>query len=335
MGKRLKMKYILNKIFSNQPLSKKEAKKSLTKVVTADCNTTQATAFITAYCMRSLTVDELSGFRDALLELCHRIDFSEFNTIDLCGTGGDSKNTFNISTLTAFIVAAGGTKVAKHGNISVSSNSGSSDILSYFGYTFQTEEEKLKKSIEKTNFCYFHAPLFNPAMKNVANIRKELGMKTFFNIMGPLINPSKPKNQLIGVYNLSTLRLYYHLLLKGEQNFSIIHTYDGYDEVSLTTDTKIVSQNLDTVLSPNDFGSEKIQLHELYGGKNVKEAAEIFLKIIKGEGTKAQNNVVCANSALAFQIVNPKLSLADAVHKANELLISGQVYKTFKKAMAF
>ena len=229
--------------------------------------------------MRPISVIELSGFREALLDLAIKIDLSDFNTIDLCGTGGDSKNTFNISTLTSFIVAGTGNKVAKHGNYGVSSVSGSSNMLEYLGYEFTNNEVILKKQIEKANICFLHAPLFHPAMKAVGPVRRELGMKTFFNMLGPLVNPSQPQNQLVGVFNLEVARIYNYLLQKTSENYGIVYSLDGYDEISLTSAFKLFTKENEQLITPEDLNMRRLEQTELFGGNSVRGAAKIFISI--------------------------------------------------------
>ena len=264
------MKHILDELFEHKSLSYERAKEVLTNIGQGQYNHSQIAAFLTVFLMRSITIDELAGFRDALLDLCIKVDLSDFNTIDLCGTGGDGKDTFNISTLTSFVVAGAGYKVSKHGNYGVSSGVGSSNMLEYLGYQFTNDSDKIRKSIDKAGICFLHAPLFHPAMKNVGPVRRELKVKTFFNILGPMVNPSFPKNQMVGVYNLEVARLYAYLYQKSDKNFAIIHALDGYDEVSLTGDFKRITAQSDEILSPGYFGFEKIMPKEIASGGNVE-----------------------------------------------------------------
>jgi anthranilate phosphoribosyltransferase len=254
--------------------------------------------------MRSISIDELSGFREALQELCIKVDFSDYNTIDLCGTGGDGKDTFNISTLSAFIAAGAGIKVAKHGNYGVSSISGSSNVMEKLKVKFSNDTDFLEKCIDQAGICILHAPLFHPAMKNVGPIRKELGIRTFFNMLGPMINPSFPKNQLVGVFNLELARMYAYLYQNTEVNFTILHSLAGYDEISLTCPTKTITKTMEGILKPEDFGVRQLSQSEIEGGKTIEESAAMFMNIISGKGTEAQNNVVCANAGMAIATVN-------------------------------
>jgi anthranilate phosphoribosyltransferase len=324
------MKDILNHLFEHKTLHKEEAKEVLKNIALGKYNPAQMTAFMTVYLMRSITVDELEGFRDAMLELCIKVDLSGYDVIDVCGTGGDAKDTFNISTLSAFIVAASGVKVAKHGNYGVSSISGSSSVIEYFGYQFSNDVDHLKQKLDQAGICFMHAPLFHPAVKNVAPIRKELGIKTFFNMLGPMINPALPKYQLVGVFNLELARLYAYLYQKSHKQFIIVHTLDGYDEFSLTSPLKYFSKEQEVLLSPEDWGLEVLQASDLLGGQTVEESARIFEKILKGESTKAQRMVVCANAALAIHCVHPEWSPMDCIVLAQESLDSGRAYQTFK-----
>jgi len=260
-------------------------------------------AFLTVYMMRSIQLEELEGFRDALLELCVPVDLSDYNPIDLCGTGGDGKDTFNISTLASFVTAANGVKVTKHGNYGVSSSCGSSNVMEALGIKFTADKDYLEKALDQVGICVLHAPLFHPAMKQVAPIRKALGVKTFFNMLGPMVNPAFPKNQMVGVFNLELARMYGYLYQKTDKNFSIVHALDGYDEVSLTGDTKLISRQSERVLRPEDFKVSRLAATDIAGGESVASAAKIFVDILSGKGTPAQNHVVCANAALAIDTV--------------------------------
>lgn len=314
------MKNTLNKLFEQQRLTKAEAKSILIEIATEKFNNAQIASFLTVFLMRPITVDELAGFREALLELAVKIDLSEFNTIDLCGTGGDGKDTFNISTLTSFIVAGTGNKVAKHGNYSASSVSGSSNMLEYLGYKFTNNEAVLKSQIDKANICFLHAPLFHPAMKAVGPVRRELGMKTFFNMLGPLVNPSSPQNQMVGVFNLEVARIYNYLLQGTAKNYGIVHSLDGYDEISLTSGFKLFTRNDEQIITPESLGLQRLEQSEIFGGTTVEESAIIFIAIINGEGTEAQNNAVLANAAFALKTLDPLKSFEAAFEEAKDSL---------------
>lgn len=324
------MKQILNRLINHEILSKEEAKDVLINISSGHYNQSQIASFLTVFMMRNITIEELAGFREALLELCISIDFSEYDTIDLCGTGGDGKDTFNISTLASFVTAGTGIMVAKHGNYGVSSISGSSNVMENLGVKFSNEKEFLKKCIEEAGICILHAPLFHPAMKNVGPIRKELGIKTFFNLLGPMVNPSFPKNQMVGVFNLELARMYSYLYQNTSVKFSILHALDGYDEISLTGNTKIISNTTETILKPEDFGISKLTHQQIEGGKTIEESAAIFKKIITGKGTVAQNNVVCANAAMAISLMK-NISIMEGFQQAEEILLSGKASKALHK----
>ena len=297
------MKEVLNRLINQEILSKAEAREILINISEGKYNEAQIAAFLTVYMMRSITVDELQGFRDALLELCIAVPVEDYNTIDLCGTGGDGKNTFNISTLSSFVTAAAEVQVTKHGNYGVSSVSGSSNVMEHMGIKFTNNADLLKRCLDETNICVLHAPLFHPAMKNVGGIRKALGVKTFFNMLGPMVNPAFPKNQLVGVFNLELARVYGYLYQQSGKNYTILHALDGYDEISLTGDTKVISNRFEQQISPSDFGVSAVKAEEIFGGDTVEEAATIFRRVLSGKGTAAQNHVVAANSGMAIATV--------------------------------
>ncbi|OUL59931.1 anthranilate phosphoribosyltransferase [Flavobacterium sp. AJR] len=324
------MKNILNKLTNHEVLTKDEAKNVLINISNGDYNPSQISAFLTIFMMRSINIEELAGFREALLDLCIRVDLSAYNTIDLVGTGGDGKDTFNISTLASFVTAGAGIKVAKHGNYGVSSISGSSNVMEKMGIKFSNDAEYIEKCIDKAGIAILHAPLFHPAMKNVGSIRKELAVKTFFNMLGPMVNPSFPKNQLLGVFNLELARMYAYLYQNTDVNFTILHSLDGYDEVSLTGPTKIITNTMEGMLNPSDFGVRLLAQSEIHGGNSIEESAEIFASIISGKGTEAQNNVVCANAALAIATVT-KCTPLDGFELAKESLLSGNAHKALKE----
>jgi anthranilate phosphoribosyltransferase len=322
------MKEILNQLIEHRTLTQEQAKDVLKEIATGSCNTSQIAAFMTVYLMRSITVDELRGFRDAMLELCVPVEIAEYDAMDLCGTGGDGKDTFNISTLSSFVVAASGQNVAKHGNTGVSSICGSSNLLAYFGYDFTNNMDEIKRGLDEAGICFLHAPLFHPAMKNVAPIRKELGVKTFFNMLGPMVNPSFPRKQLVGVFSLELARLYGYLYQEMEGRFSILHSLDGYDEISLTGPFKMISNSGERLFSPENLGLPKLDAKSIAGG-TVEESAKIFENILKGKGTKSQNSVVIANSAAALVTARLELGFPEAVSIAEESLLSGKALNVF------
>ena len=324
------MKAILKRLINHEQLSKEESRQMIINIADGQYTSSQIASFLTVYLMRSISLDELEGFRSALLELCLLINIDEYNTIDLCGTGGDGKDTFNISTLSSFVVAGTGIKVTKHGNYGVSSTCGSSNVLEALGVKFSNEHDFLKRCLDQAGICILHAPLFHPAMKNVAPVRRELGVKTFFNMLGPLVNPVKPKNQLTGVFNLELARLYYYLFQKTDTNFTILYGLDGYDEISLTGPTKAFGKNSESLLMPRDFGVNPVSQNAISGGENVDHSTKIFINIIQNKGTIAQQNVVCANAGMAIATAL-NLSPLEGFEKAKETLLSGKAYDVLSK----
>jgi len=326
------MKEIFNELIDHRSLTKESAKNVLVELASGKYNPSQMAAFMTVYMMRSITVDELQGFRDAMLELCVPVRF-DLPVMDVCGTGGDGKNTFNMSTLSSFVVAAAGQPVAKHGNYGVSSACGSSNLLEFFGYKFTNNIDVLKRCLDEANICFMHAPLFHPAMKNVAPIRKELGVKTFFNMLGPMVNPAFPSRQLVGVFSLELARQYGYLYQDTDKSFVILHSLDGYDEVSLTGPFKYFYNGGEKVVEPVDLGLPKLKYEDIKGGTTVEESSRVFMDILEGKGTVAQNAAVVANAGMALYTGNQKDGIVAAVQKAKEALESGKALRAFKKLM--
>ena len=327
------MKALLSRLINHESINAEEAKQILISISKGDYNQAQIASILTVYLMRSITVNELQGFSDALLELCLAVDLQTYDPIDLCGTGGDGKDTFNISTLSSFITAGAGVAVAKHGNYGVSSACGSSNVLEALGVKFSNDKDHLKRAMETANICVLHAPLFHPAMKNVAPIRKALGIKTFFNMLGPMVNPSFPKHQMVGVFNLELLRLYNYLYQKTDKNYSIVHDLGGYDELSLTNNAKIATNHSELLFSPDDLDLKSITAESIFGGNTVKEATEIFESIISGRGSKAQNAVVCANAGLAIATAK-QITHKEGFEYAKESLLSGKAKTCLTKLTA-
>lgn len=328
------MKNILNHLFEYKVLSKEQAKEALIGISTGKFSNSEIASFLTIYAMRSITVEELEGFRDAMLELCLAVDLSAYDPIDVCGTGGDGKDTFNISTLSCFVVAGTGQRVAKHGNHGVSSLCGSSTVLEYLGAKFTNDKSVLERQISDAGVCFLHAPLFHPAMKNVAPIRRELGVKTFFNMLGPMVNPVSPRKQLVGVFSLELARLFAYLYQQTDKQFLVLHALDGYDEVSLTGSFKMITAHTEQVLTPSDLGLETLLARDLSGGETVEASAKIFMNVLNDEATHAQKQAVLANAALALHCANPSLSLLDAVATARESIESKKALNSFKKLIA-
>ena len=324
------MKKILEYLFNYNKLNYDQAKEILIDITSNKYSHSEIASFMTIYKMRNPSIEEMEGFRDALLEQCIKIDLDDFNTIDLCGTGGDGKDTFNISTISSFVVAGSGFKVTKHGNYGVSSNCGSSNVLEYLGVKFSNDENHLKKCLDQSNICYLHAPIFHPSMKNVAPIRKDLGFKTFFNLLGPLVNPSSPKNQITGVYNLEIARLYGYIFKNTNKNFSIVYSLDGYDEISLTGSFKLINNFSEIISDCNYFKLQKTMAKDILGGKSIEDSANIFKNILSGKGTNNQVNVVLANSSLAIQTITNK-DIDECIEIAKESIESGKAYSSLKK----
>lgn len=324
------MKKILQYLFAHKTLSRNDANETLVNISKGMYNESEIASFTTVFLMRSITIEELLGFRDALMQLC--VPFlKDEKVLDIVGTGGDGKNTFNISTLSCFIVAGTGNKVVKHGNYGASSISGSSNVMQQLGYKFSNSNDLLNNQLDKSNICFLHAPLFHPALKIVAPIRKNLGVRTFFNMLGPLVNPAIPEYQLIGVFNLEMARIYTYLLQQTHGAFTIIHSLDGYDEISLTNDTKVITNEGEKILTPEYLGKRMVGASDLYGGNSVEEAASIFLKILKGEGNWAQNAVVIANAALALQCIGRYKNYEECYELAVESLESGAALSSLKR----
>ena len=328
------MKKILQTLFEHKTLDRQEAKEVLLNISKGIYNESEIASFITVYLMRSITIEELKGFQDALLELCVRIDLDGYNVIDIVGTGGDGKNTFNISTLACFIVAGAGQKVAKHGNYGASSISGASNVMEQLGYKFKNDKDLLTKEVDEANICFLHAPMFHPALKTVAPIRKNLGVRTFFNMLGPMVNPAFPKFQLVGVYSLEMARIYNYLLQQNDKSFTIIHGLDGYDEISLTNDTKVITNEGEKIMTPEQLGKRAVSAEDIQGGNSVEESARIFSRILKRDGTWAQNAVVLANAAMSLYCTGSYSNYEKAYDAAVNSLESGRANEALKKLIS-
>lgn len=327
----MNFKSTIEKITQGQYLSEQEAFSLMINIGDGAFNDSQNIALVTALNSRDLSLDEVTGFRDALLKLSVKTSIASYNAIDLCGTGGDEKNTFNISTLASFVVAAAGYKVAKHGNYGVSSVSGSSNVLEQLGYHFSSDSSKLERELNELNICFLHAPLFHPALKNVSGVRKQLGIKTIFNSLGPLVNPAKTKKQFVGVYNLKLARLYHYLLQQDNKDYVVVHSLDGYDEISLTSSVQYFSSEGEQLLQPIDFGLPTNTQQELFGGETLNDALTIFKQVISNQGTQAQTNAVLANAAAGIQCFESEKSLPECIAIAREALESGKANQLLKK----
>ncbi len=324
------MKDIIIKLLESQQLSREEASRLMHGIANGEVNDAQKAAILSSFIMRSISLEELLGFRGAILELAHRVNILDGQAIDVCGTGGDGKNTFNISTLTAFVIAGAGIPVVKHGNYGISSSSGSSNVMEHYGYRFSNDGDKLKREVDRAGICFMHAPLFHPALKAVGGVRKQLGVKTFFNILGPLVNPASPNYQMSGVFNIEAARIFSYLLQREQKSYVVLHSLDGYDEVSLTAPVKLFTPHGEGLVTPSDFHMPANTPDSLYGGQSVSEAAAVFLSVLDNQGTEQQKNAVLANAALAIRCYRPGLMLEDAVGVARESLESGAAYQAFK-----
>lgn len=324
------MREILEYLFNHHTLSKSEAKAIMIEIAQNKFNTTEVTAFVTIFLMRNITLKELEGFREALLQMAVSVHLDTDDALDIVGTGGDGKNTFNISTLSSFIVAGAGQKVTKHGNYGASTTTGSSNVLEELGYQFKNNSEQLNRDLEKSNICFLHAPYFHPALQSVGLLRKSLGLRTFFNLLGPLVNPAKPKFSMIGVYNLEIARIYQYLLQKDDREFILVHGLDGYDEISLTHDSKIITKNGEEIHSAEDLGFDPVHPDSLKAGETIRESAKIFRDILEGKGTVQQNSVVLANASVALYHTNKFGSYDDCLLLAQESLKSGKALKSLE-----
>lgn len=322
------MKELLNRLFEHQYLTQNEAKSLMYGIAKRDINEVQTASVITAFLMRSISTDELLGFRDALSEMADVVDLSAYEPMDIVGTGGDGRHTFNISTAAAFVVAGAGYKVAKHGNYGATSISGASNVLEYLGVNFTNQKDRLERSIDECGMTFLHAPLFNEAMKSVAPIRRALGVRTIFNMVGPLVNPARPVYQLLGVYNLALLRMYHYTLQSCNTPFAIVHSLDGYDEISLTDTFKVTTNDGENLYAPDSFGMVKNQPEQLFGGNSIAEAAEIFINVLKGDADRSQTSAVLINAAFAIHLKESQRSIEDCIAIAQESISSGSAYKT-------
>jgi len=325
------MKQYLLKLISGETLERKETRQIMLNICQEQYNVQQIAALLMALQTRGVTVDELLGFRDGLLETGKYVNFEDYNTLDIVGTGGDGKNTFNISTCSAFVIAGAGYKVTKHGNGGSTSVSGASNVLQGHGVKFTDDINVLKKSLDEAGICYLHAPLFAYGMKFVGPTRKALAVPTCFNLLGPLVNPCHPKNSLHGTANQSQLRLYTNVHQKIGDNYGVITSYDGYDEISLTSGFKICTNNFEKVLTPVDLGLKYVKQEEIFGGATAEEAQKIFDAVLQGTATESQSNVVIANAAAGISLMDKNLSMADSIAVARESLTSGKALAAFKK----
>ena len=326
------MKDILNRMLNHEELTREETKNILIGITRNEYPTEQITALITGIQMRGITVDELLGFRDGILETGVPVPLKCDRYIDVVGTGGDRKNTFNISTTSCFVIAGAGYKVAKHGNYAATSTSGASNVIANHGVKFTDNIEQLNRCLEEAGIVYLHAQLFAKAMKFVGPIRKALPFPTFFNLLGPIVNPSQPQCQLLGVANLDQMRLYNNVYQKIGIDYGIVNTIDGYDEISLTGDFKVTTNNYEKIYSPDDLGFEKAKPEELVAGANEMEAKQIFDSVLENRALPAQKNIVLTNAAFGIQVLEKgQKSIEECIEIARESIDSGRALSTFKK----
>lgn len=323
---------IFNRLLNHEELQREETKNLLVAITQGELNDPEIAALLTAIQMRGITVEELLGFRDGILETGVPVPLHCDRYIDVVGTGGDRKNTFNISTTACFVIAGAGYKVAKHGNFSATSVSGASNVIKNHGVMFTDDADKLNRSLDECGIVYLHAQLFAKAMKFVGAIRKALPFPTFFNLLGPIINPSKPQCQLLGVANLNQMRLYQQVYQRIGIDYGIVNSIDGYDEISLTSDFKVTTNDYERVFKPADLGFDIARPEELVGGATEEEAAQIFDAVLQGTALQAQKNIVMANAAFAIQVLEKgKKSIEECIDIARESLDSGKALSTFQR----
>lgn len=328
------MKSLLTQLYARHPLSRRTAYDTLVRIANGEAAAPEIAAVVSAINMRPAYLSEIQGFRDAMLELAVPLDLESRETVDIVGTGGDGKNTFNISTLSCVVVAGAGYPVTKHGSYGVSSSVGSSDVLLALGYAFTSERDLLLRQLDRAGICFLHAPLFHPAMKNVVPVRKALRVRTFFNLLGPLINPARPRYQLFGTYDREVSRIYdYILQAEQDREYRIVHALDGYDEVSLTGGTSMRGRRCQGLLYPSDFGLPNLSPTELHGGETAEAGKAIFLNVLDGTATRAQTDVVCANAGLAIQVIHPQRGLPDCVAEARQSIESGRARGVLRKLL--
>ena len=328
------MKFYLTKLFDQQTLTQAEAYAAMRQLGEGGAKPAETAALLAVFRMRPLTVAELAGFRQALLELSRDPGLETRDVLDIVGTGGDGKDTFNISTLAAFVVAGAGVPVAKHGNFGASSVCGSSNVLAHFGYDFEAGPDRLRRQLERANICFLHAPVYHPALRHAGPVRRELGLPTFFNLLGPLVNPARPRQQVLGVFSQELQRVYHYLLQPTGTRYAVVHALDGYDELSLTASVKVLTSTGEQLLTPIDLGFTQLLASDLNGGTTVAESATIFSNVLHGCATVAQRTVVLANAALALQVAQINTAWPDAVAQAIASLDSGAARRAFEAMLA-
>lgn len=328
------MKAILTRLFNHEEFTSEETRQILLNISQGKYPEVQVAALLAAFEMRGITADELIGFRAGLMETRVPVDFSPYRPIDIVGTGGDGKNTFNISTCACFVVAGAGYKVAKHGNYGATSVSGASNVIEQHGVRFTNDVARLRRSLETCNLAYLHAPLFNPAMKCVASVRKQLGVRTLFNLLGPLVNPCLPTYQLLGVADLAQMRLYTNVFYKLGIDFAVVNSLDCYDEISLTDEFKVMTRRCEHIYRPQALGFSAACPEDLSGGTTPQDAARIFDNVLTGQATAAQTQCVIVNAAFAIQVMEPDKPVGECIALARESLESGRALDALKKFIA-
>ena len=324
------MKHLLNKIIEGEAFSYDEAYDFIMAIEQESIGQEVIAGILVGIQLRGINLEELKGFRSALLELCNPLKLDSSNAIDLCGTGGDGKDTFNISTTTSLVLAGMGYKVIKHGNYGVSSICGSSNVLEALGFNFTADNKFLEQSLEKNNICFLHAPLFHPTMKKAAPVRKNLGIRTIFNCLGPLVNPAQPNFQLTGTYSLEMSKFYQHILKENRNDYRVVYGMDGYDEITLTNATRVLGKHVDFTIDNVDFNTSRIKPEDLFAGKSIKDAANIIIQILNGKGTTSQNDVIAANAAVALQMFEPKHTIQESFNETVNFLKSGSAAQILK-----
>ena len=325
------MKAYLQRLIAGETLSREDTHEIMLGIVAQKYNDYQISALLMALQTRGVSVDELLGFRDGLLETGKRVDLDGYNTLDIVGTGGDGKNTFNISTCSAFVIAGAGYKVTKHGNGGSTSVSGASNVLQGHGVKFTDNPDILKRSLDEAGICYFHAPLFAYGMKFVGPVRKGLGVPTCFNLLGPLVNPCHPKNSFHGAANQAQQRLYVEAHQKIGDSYGVVTSYDGYDEISLTSGFKLVTNSFEKIYTPKDLGFNYVDSSEIYGGQTAADAMKIFDNVLEGTATEGQKSVILANAACGISVIDRNLSIDESIEICRESLDSGKALSAFRK----
>ena len=325
------MKQYLNQLIEGETLTREQTHTLMLGITREAYNDCQIAALLMALQSRGVTVDELLGFRDGLLETGKHIDLDAYNTLDIVGTGGDGKNTFNISTCSAFVIAGAGYKVSKHGNGASTSVSGASTVLEAHGVKFSADPDVLRRSLDEAGVCYFHAPLFAYGMKFVGPVRRFLGVPTCFNLLGPLVNPCQPRNSLHGTATQGQQRLYVRAHQKIGDNWGVVTSYDGYDEISLTSGFKLVTRHFEKVFTPKDLGLNYVEPKDIYGGATAGDARRIFDAVLEGTATEAQTSVILANAACGISIIDRNLSVEESIALCRASLESGRALKAFRK----